>query len=52
MCLPRDHPEFGLIKSYVTRSHPHKEDFIKNIFAIERRGESERFEAWKKVGNR
>jgi hypothetical protein len=52
MMLPNDHPEFGLIQTYIERSATHEPGFIKNVFAIERRGEAERFEAWKKFGNR
>lgn len=34
------------------RSHVHDDLFIHNIFALERKGEAERFDAWKKIGNR
>ncbi len=39
-----------MIKTYINK--PENSKFIKNIFAIERRGEVERFESWKKSGNR
>lgn len=52
MTLPHDHPEYQLITTYIKRSHNSQKNFVKNIFAIERRGEAERFETWKKFGNR
>ncbi|CAD8087427.1 unnamed protein product [Paramecium primaurelia] len=39
--LNHEHPEFKLIKQYINQSSTPK---ISNIFAIERRGEAERFE--------
>jgi len=39
--LPKEHPEFKLIVQYINSSHQAK---ISNIFAVERRGEAERFE--------
>ncbi|CAK74015.1 unnamed protein product (macronuclear) [Paramecium tetraurelia] len=39
--LPKEHPEFKLIVQYINASHQAK---ISNIFAVERRGDAERFE--------
>ncbi|CAK63631.1 unnamed protein product (macronuclear) [Paramecium tetraurelia] len=39
--LPKEHPEFKLIVQYINQSQQAK---VSNIFAVERRGEAERFE--------
>ncbi len=39
--LPEEHLEYQMIKAYVNK--PNRPGFIKNIFAIEKRGEVERF---------
>lgn len=41
--VPIDHPEYMLIKTYISRSHQIQKGFITNIFAIERKGETDRF---------
>lgn len=46
--IDSSHPEYKLISMYIKRSKPCKEGFIKNVFAIERRGEAERMKAHEK----
>ncbi|CAD8085273.1 unnamed protein product [Paramecium sonneborni] len=41
LTLPKEHPEYKLINQYINQSQQAK---ISNIFAVERRGEAERFE--------
>jgi hypothetical protein len=41
-----------MIKTFISRSKNIKKGFLTNIFAIERRGEAERYEPLKKFGNR
>lgn len=41
LTLPKEHPEFKCVAAYAEKSETVK---ISNIFAIERRGEAERFE--------
>lgn len=53
MRLPDDHGEYQLIKKYITASRGNiSDDFIQNIFAIERRGEAERISKWKHLKNK
>jgi len=53
MRLPDDHGEYQLIKKYIAASKGHlSDDFIQNIYALERRGEAERISKWKHLKNR
>lgn len=49
LTLPKEHPEYKCVAAYALRSDTIK---ISNIFAIERRGEAQRFEQHKQFGNR
>lgn len=50
--LDHTNAEFQLIMRYINNSHPTKEGFIHNIYAIERKGEPERIAQWKHLPNR
>jgi len=50
--LPEENPEYQLIKEYVFASHPARDDYIMNIFCIERKGEAERISQWAHLKNR
>jgi len=53
MRLPDDHGEYQLIKKYITASQGSiSDDFIQNIFAVERRGEAESISKWKHLNNK
>ena len=50
--LDKNHHEYKLIEKYISNTHKIKEGFLKNIFAIERKGEPERYNKWKNLSNR
>jgi len=52
--LGNESPEFHLIKKYVANGKRggYNDSFIKNIFAIERKGEVERMSQWRHLKNR
>lgn len=52
MPLTKDSPEFKIIRQYVQSGRANfTDDFIINIFALERKGETERIAAWKGLKN-
>lgn len=41
--LPKEHPEYQIIQQYIQNGYgEYHEDFIQNIFALERKGETEK----------
>lgn len=50
--LSKEDPEYKIIQKYTLNSHPGKEDFIINVFAIERKSEAERIQQWSHLKNR
>jgi len=47
MPLPKDHPEYQIIRQYVQNGYNgYHEGFIQNIFALERKGETQRIKQW------
>ena len=52
MPLPKDHPEYQIIRQYIQNgSHGYHEGFIQNIFALERKGETQRIKQWQHLNN-
>lgn len=52
MPLEKESPEFQVLRHYVKSGHNgFDENFIMNIFAVERKGEAERFAQWKDLKN-
>jgi len=52
MPLQQEHPEFSLIKQYVEASHSTDNNYIQNIFALERKGEAERISQFSHLKNK
>lgn len=52
MPLPREHPEYQIIRQYIKNGYPGFHDgFIQNIFALERKGETQRIKQWSHLKN-
>jgi len=52
VCLQKTSPEYKIIQQYVSNSHNGGDDFLANVFAIERRGEAQRISQWNHLKNK
>ena len=51
--LQKESPEYQIIHNYAKAGYTsYSEGFIKNVFALERKGETERFSQWNNLKNR